>query len=237
MRTAFLERINPLAKAVSVLLCCFVLMISHSWTLNLATLLVCVFALTMLSRCSWRAMAAVLLPSLLLAVALASTGLFFGSHAGTPGASELNSMASAIQLATRVLALVALGTLFALSTNGEQLVTSLMMQAHLKPKFAYGVLAAYHLLPTISREWEQARLAYQVRGYRVHLFSFAPLFNALVNCVRWSETVAMAMESKGFDGDAARTFIQPIDIQKRDILFCTITLAAMLAGAACTFIF
>ena len=38
------------------------------------------------------------------------------------------------------------------------------------------------------------------------VLSLLPMFTMLVNSVRWSESVAMAMESKGFCSTAPRSF-------------------------------
>ena len=60
---------------------------------------------------------------------------------------------TALQLATRLLAYAGLGMLFALSTSGEFFIASLLHQCHLPPRFAYGILAAFHLMPGMVREF------------------------------------------------------------------------------------
>ena len=57
-----------------------------------------------------------------------------------------------------------------------------------------------------------------------------PFFAAMVNCMRWSETMAMAMESKGFDGDGARTFSRQMVVHRYDIAAMIVTLALVAAG-------
>ena len=81
---------------------------------------------------------------------------------------------------------------------------SLIHQCHLSPKYAYGVLAAFHLLPVIREELSRTRLAFRCGGISVTPFSLRPVFAMLVNTVHWSESIAMAMESKGFSGEEKR---------------------------------
>ena len=121
-------------------------------------------------------------------------------------AAMSTNLVSAMQLGSRILAYAGLGIMFALSTDGELFIHSLMHQCHLSPKFAYGILAAFHLMPSMVREFHQARLALKTRGMRVGAFSLKPVFSMLINSVRWSESLAMAMESKGFSGNEPRTF-------------------------------
>ena len=107
---------------------------------------------------------------------------------------------------------------------------SLIDQCHLSPRFAYGILAAVNLIPTLQREWTEVNLAYRVRRKKVGILPFGPLFNSLVNGIRWSENVAMAMESKGFEGDRNRTYFLKIYVKPMDFLFLGIFLGIFLLG-------
>lgn len=214
-----MERFNPFVKCLAILSCGLILSFGSSVLLNLLVLAVCLTLLLFASRARAVTMAKIALPALLAAASIFFTGLFFTSGrppspAGVPESQSLNfevmsySMASvynAAQLSTRILAYAGLGVLFALTTDGELFVQSLMHQCRLSPKYAYGVLAAFHLMPAIESELRRVRLAYRVRGIRVSPFSPGPVFTALVNVVHWSENVAMAMESKGFDGEGPRS--------------------------------
>jgi energy-coupling factor transport system permease protein len=181
-----------------------------------------------------------LLPAMLAAFSLFMSGLLY-SNSGTSAALEssenfqvaLNSSLSlynAMQLSTRVLAFAMLGILFTLTTDGELFIQSLMHQCHLSPKFAYGILAAFHLMPHIGEEYKNARRALRARGIRVTAFSMKPLFSSMVNCIRWSESIAMAMESKGFDGDGKRTFYCITRVHWYDFTFLLLLNAVLLAG-------
>ena len=219
MRT-FLEQWNPAVKAATVLLCVILLSVQYLVSLNLAVFGVCLILLLAGSRCGPRRMAALLLPAALAAFGLFVMGLYYARGGSVTQAALENVSAvpyavraamshnlyTALQLATRLLAYAGLGILFALSTDGEFFIASLLHQCRLSPKFAYGILAAFHLMPGMVREFDQVRLAFAVRGLRVHPLSLKPIFTMLVNSVRWSECVAMAMESKGFCGSAPRSY-------------------------------
>ena len=105
-----------------------------------------------------------------------------------------------------------------------------MHQCHLSPKFAYGILAAFHLMPTMARELEEARLAFQVRGVRLPRWSLKPVFAMMVNSVRWSESVAMAMESKGFSGSGTRTYYHVTHVRWYDMVFLAAAVGMTLLG-------
>lgn len=216
----FLEKWNPAVKAGTVLICVILLSVQYLVSLNLAVFGVCLVLLLVGSRCGLRRMAALLLPACIAALGLFVMGLYYARGGSVTQvaldnvsavpyavrAAMSHNLYTALQLATRLLAYAGLGILFALSTDAEFFIASLLHQCRLSPKFAYGILAAFHLMPGMVREFSQVRLAFAVRGLRVHALSLKPIFTMLVNSVRWSECVAMAMESKGFCGSAPRSY-------------------------------
>lgn len=105
-----------------------------------------------------------------------------------------------------------------------------MHQCKLAPKYAYGVLAAFHLLPGIKEEFGNVKMAFKVRGINVSPFSIKPIFAMLVNITYWSENVAMAMESKGFNGDGKRTFYTVTYIKWFDWCFFAAMISMIITG-------
>ena len=131
------------------------------------------------------------------------TGYRFGSEAtGGIGVEMLSGKQAGLIMSTRFFAIAGFGLLFALTTNPYELIKSMQKDAKLPRKFAYGMLCAINLLPHIKNEYATAKLAFQVRGVRVSAFSIKPIFSMLVNCFRWSETLSIAMHSKGFHDSA-----------------------------------
>mgnify|MGYP004513032087 FL=1 len=231
MRPTVLEKINPFIKVVTILVCGILMALTSSWKLNLAVLIAALLALLLLSNCKLSSLVKTFVPVILLAGAVFVSGMSYGkSAAQSASIYDVASMDSALLLSTRILAYVGMGMMFALSTDQKEFIMSLMHQAHIKPKFAYGVLAAVNLIPTLRREWDEVNLAYRARKKRTGLLPIGPLFNTLVNGIRWSENVAMAMESKGFDGDGSRTFAITTRVRAEDICFAVLCIGLMAAG-------
>lgn len=231
MRPTVLEKINPFIKVVTILVCGILMALTSSWKLNLAVLIAALLALLLLSNCKLSSLVKTFVPVILLAGAVFVSGMSYGkSAAQSASIYDVASMDSALLLSTRILAYVGMGMVFALSTDQKEFIMSLMHQAHVKPKFAYGVLAAVNLIPTLRREWDEVNLAYRARKKRTGLLPIGPLFNTLVNGIRWSENVAMAMESKGFDGDGSRTFAITTRVRAGDICFAVLCIGLMAAG-------
>ena len=234
MRPTVLEKINPFIKVVTILVCGILMALTSSWKLNLAVLIAALLALLLLSNCKLSSLVKTFVPVILLAGAVFVSGMSYGkSAAQSASIYDVASMDSALLLSTRILAYVGMGMMFALSTDQKEFIMSLMHQAHIKPKFAYGVLAAVNLIPTLRREWDEVNLAYPARKKRTGLLPIGPLFNTLVNGIRWSENVAMAMESKGFDGDGSRTFAITTRVRAGDICFAVLCIGLMAAGMIC----
>jgi energy-coupling factor transport system permease protein len=57
-----------------------------------------------------------------------------------------------------------------------------------------------------------------------------PVFTMLVNAVRWSESIAMAMESKGFSGESKRSYYSVPRVCVWDILGAVIMIGGIGAG-------
>lgn len=223
-----------------VLLSAILLSFNHSVMLNLVVFVVSVLLILFFSRAKATSMLKLLLPLCIITAALFMTGIknadqslmanYATGNYGLRELGEITPLYMGLQLSTRVMGYVGLGMLFSLTTPAEDFILSLMHQAKMKPKFAYGVLAAFHLMPNISRALEDAKLAYKVRGIRIGRLSLKPFFAAMVNCIRWSENLAMAMESKGFDGDGKRTFDRSLSVKFYDILILITVPAAILTG-------
>lgn len=239
-----LEKLNPSVKALTVLLCAVLLSFQYLVSLNTAVFLLCLLLLIFCSEASVKTALQILIPAFLAALGLFFMGLYYArghslTDAELSGLSSLpyavraamsTNLGAALQLATRLLAFAGLGVLFALTTDRELFLYSLMRQCHLPAGFAYGILAAVNLMPSMVREYKTVRLAFRVRGLRPGPFSLAPVFAMLVNSIRWSESVAMAMESKGFSGECPRSFYLSPRVRWTDWLFCLGAVGGILLG-------
>lgn len=248
-----LERINPSVKVATILISVILLSFVYKTRLNLAVFGVCLFLLLCFSNAKWKHVTAILIPALIAAFGLFMMGLYYAKgndvvslmSEGTSQTGELadisavpyavraamsTNLDTALQLSSRLLAFAGMGAVFALTTDGEYFVSSLMHQCRLKPKFAYGILAAVHLMPDMIREYRSVRLAFRARGIYTGIFSLRPIFTMLVNSIRWSESVAMAMESKGFCGEEPRTYYRIPKVTGADWCFMAACIGAIAAG-------
>ena len=196
----FISRINPFYKFVFIIVFSTVITFIHSlwlniWVFGVAMLLI----LTGVKYTQYVKVVKFLLPVAFISFSLFVMGLFFGEGSeGMFGTVTTQSTQTGITMATRFLSFAGIGLVFALTTNPYDLVKSLRKDAKLPRKFAYGMLCAVNLLPYIKTEYQNAIMAFRVRGVRVGVLSIKPLFSMLVNAFRWSEVLSLAMISKGF---------------------------------------
>lgn len=236
MKKPCLENVNPFCKALTVLISAVLLSFSYSVWLNLLVLGLSLTAVAIFSRASKKKLFLLFLPVLLMAVGFLITGLLYtgpkaAGYTGSIGiaAMSIGSLYNGLQLGTRIFAFAGLGILFSLTTGAQEFIVSLQQQAKLPPKFAYGILAAVHLLPNIQKEYGNARRALQVRGI-FSPFSLKPVFVMFVNAIRWSECLAMAMESKGFSEEGQRTNYHETSVKRLDVIFTVSICFCMAAG-------
>lgn len=239
-----LEKLNPSVKAGTVLVCVILLSFQYLVSLNLAVFFTCLLLLTFFSNASLKTALRILIPAFIAALGLFFMGLYY-ARGDSLTDTELSGLTSlpyavraamstnfhtALQLATRLLAFASFGVLFILTTDRELFLYSLIHQCHLPPSFAYGILAAVNLMPNMLREYQNVRLAFRIRGVQTGLFSLKPVFTMLVNSIRWSESTAMAMESKGFCRSASRSYYTIPRLHWYDWLCSMICVAAIIFG-------
>ena len=227
-----MKSLNPVCKLVGILLPTLMLAAVHNAILNLSAFLICI-TLLCISKVNIKHLLLMLVPITLIAVGMLFTGYHFQVQDGAPvNASSLNMTDNAIwnglTLSSRVLAYAGLGFLFVLTTNKIELIRSLQQQLHLPPVFTYGLLAAWNILPNIVEEYKSTRASFRSRGLYPLAFSPALLKPMLVKAVLWSEALAVAMESKGFDGNSGRTEYYEMKVTTKDILFPIITTFGLL---------
>jgi energy-coupling factor transport system permease protein len=153
-----------------------------------------------------------LAPLVLAALLIALTNLLFSTHNPDPAATEvlrigplritLEAIEAAAGLGARVVSIVSLGAVFALTTDATHLVDSLVQLAHMSPRFAYGLLAAYQAVPRLADDLATLRGARRLRGLR----EWDPrlLVGLLVRAIRHADQLSIAMDARGF-GSGPRT--------------------------------
>lgn len=217
-----MRSLNPACKFLGLLVITFVLASRRDPVWNFIAFALCV-AVICTSRVNFKWLL------LLLPVALAAAGMFFtGYRFSATGSMPVRAdtflvgntaLWNGLLQASRVLAYAGLGYAFALTTDRITLIRSFQKQFHLPQVFAYGLLAAWGVFPQMLQEYRRTKAAFRARGIRVLPVSPALLAPLLVKSVRWSEELAIAMESKGFDGHQRRSDFAPVRVRIRDWVF------------------
>jgi len=182
-----------------------------------------------------------LAPLGLAAFGIALTNLLFSTHNPDPLATELfrlgplrvtaEAVASAAGLGARILSIVSVGAVFALTSDATRLIDSLVQLAHVSPRFAYGTLAAYQAVPRLADDLSTLRSTRRLRGLR----EWHPrlLVGLLVRAIRHAEQLSIAMDARGF-GSGTRSTYRPIAWTPLDgavaVISALILLVALAAG-------
>jgi energy-coupling factor transport system permease protein len=131
-------------------------------------------------------------------------------------------------LSARVVAIAAIGVVFAQTTDPTRLMDALVQQARLPERFAYGALAAYQAVPRLAEDLATLRQARRIRGLRGgwHPRLFLGL---LVLAIRHADQLALAMDARGF-GSGPRSRYREVRWTPMDPLL--MVGASVVAGAA-----
>jgi energy-coupling factor transport system permease protein len=102
-----------------------------------------------------------------------------------------------VGIAARVVAIAAVGVVFAQTTDPTRLVDALVQQARVPDRFGYAALAAYQAVPLFSEDLTTLRQARRIRGLRG---GWHPrlLVGLLVLAIRHGDRMALAMDARGF---------------------------------------
>jgi len=229
-----MNKLNPGYKFLTLLIVSLILSFTFSAFLNMLVFSLCLL-LTIYTPTANKKRAFIFLAFISIAAAgMFMSGFLFPSN-GSSGeilgqTVYVASTDTAIKLSARMLAFGGIGILFALTTNSLEFIMSLMQQFRLPAKFAYGLLAAYHFFPVIISEYEIVRASLLVRGVKAVPISRKRLIPMLVHAFERSESIAMAMESRGFDGDAMRGTAFPVPLGKVDFLFMFLAIGGVTVG-------
>jgi len=221
---SLLGRTSPLVK----------LAVAVSWLIGLATTgragppvalaVVAIASGLLLGRIPPRRLIRALAPLVLAAMSIALANLLFSGSNTNPAATELARIGpfritreaadAALGLGARVMSIVAVGAVFAQTTDPTRLVDALVQQARLPARFAYGALAAYQAVPRLGEDLTILRQARRIRGlgggWHPRL-----LLGLLVRAIRHADQLALAMDARAFDSGPRSTY-RPIAWTWRD---------------------
>lgn len=121
-------------------------------------------------------------------------------------------------LFTRIYVFVFAGACITQTTTINQLVRSLEQNFKLPSKFAYGLLAAFNVIPRIKEEVHRIQIAGEMRGLYLSFWSPRLYFKAILSAINWADGLTQGMLSHGYHENMPRSIIEPISLTKKDWL-------------------
>ncbi|MGH3490991.1 MAG: energy-coupling factor transporter transmembrane component T family protein [Actinopolymorphaceae bacterium] len=240
---ALLGRLNPVTKLAAAT----IVMLGLLFTGDMVTpalVLAAELAAVAAAGVRWRVFLRRLSLLILMTCGLALTTLLFTDHQGGtvlldtgPLLVTTGSVDAAVAIALRVLAIALPGVVVFASTDPTELADALVQHLRTPPRFTFGALAAWRLVPVLGDEWRTLLLARRARGIdpgrspvrRIRLFA-SGVFALLVCAIRRGVRLATAMESRGFTTGADRTLARPQHLNAADGVFL-LTTVVVVSGA------
>ena len=236
-RRSILGRVNPLVK----------LGIALAWLLGLGLTVdvrppliltfVALVAGLSLGALEPAVLARRLAPLGIAALGIVLTNVLFSTHNPDPLATELvrigplrvttEAVVAAAGLGARVVSIISVGAVFALTTDTTNLVDSLVQLGRVSPRFAYGTLAAYQAVPRLFDDLATLRSARRLRGLR----EWHPrlLVGLLVRAIRHADQLSLAMDARGF-GSGPRSTYRPVAWAALDAVVAGTALVILVAA-------
>ena len=202
-----LGRTSPVLKLAIALVWLVGLATTTAWSPPLVMTAAVVIAALTVGRVPAGDLARAVAPLWLAALGLACFNIVFGAANGDPTATMVatigpwrvteEAVQAGVGLGLRVIAIGAVGAVFALTTDSTRLVDSLVQQARVPERFAYGALAAYGAIPRFASDLADLRAARRMRGLRG---TWHPriLVGLLVLAIRHGDRMALAMDARAF---------------------------------------
>jgi energy-coupling factor transport system permease protein len=229
---SFLHRVNPLTKLVLTVLVMVMLTAIVDPITPLAVAALGLVTIVALGHVPLGQTLRTLRPFLVVSFGLFWTSALFYASPGRPLANwgpltlteEGAAYGAAIML--RILAIFVVSLLFTLTTDPTAFLQALVQQAHVSPRFGYGIIAAYRFVPLFDGQLASIQAAHRIRGvargggplaqYRRLVTHMVPL---LAGAIRHAERVALAMDARGFGAVAGRTYYRRSVFGWRDVVF------------------
>lgn len=213
-----LGRTNPLVKLGVALAWLIGLALIHDPARPVILAVVAVVAGRILGRIPSARLIGGLTPLVAASASIALANLVFAAANTDPAAHELarigplrltaEAVVVASAIGARVLAIVAIGVVFAQTTDPTRLVDALVQHGRIPERFAYGALAAYQAVPRLGQDLATLRQARRIRGLR-SVWHPKLLLGLLVRAIRHADQLALAMDARGF-GTGPRTTYRPL---------------------------
>jgi energy-coupling factor transport system permease protein len=240
---SILGRTSPVLKLAMALAWLIGLATTNAWLPPIVLAAVAVVAALTIGRVPPGVLASAVAPLWLVAFGIAFFNTLFGVANADPASATMfavgpwrvtqEALQAGIGLGLRVVAIGAVGAVFALTTDSTRLVDALVQQAHVSERFAYGALAAYGAIPRFGADLANLRAARRMRGLRG---SWHPriLVGLLVLAIRHGDRMALAMDARAFgSGPRSRYREVPwtwldlvVGVAATAVLICALSMAS-----------
>ncbi len=235
-----LGRTSPVLKLGIALAWLIGLATTTAWAPPIVLAAVAVLAALTVGRVPAADLARAVAPLWLAAAGLAFFNTVFGLANADAASSTVLTLGpwrvtaeaidAGIGLGLRVVAIGAVGAVFALTTDSTRLVDALVQQARVPERFSYGALAAYGSIPRFGEDLVNLRAARRIRGLRG---SWHPriLVGLLVLAIRHGDRMALAMDARAF-GSEPRSRYRETRWSTTDLSIGVMATAALLGALA-----
>lgn len=238
-QTTFIDQVNPITKIISaVLLFVLVVFINNPNVLFFLTVFV-LLTLLILSGVKYKYLFGFIIVVLIFGFFSSMYMILYGEGTTTVFRYGLihiteESFIRGIHVMMRGLTLSFFGALIIFTTKITDIFYSLMIQARLKPKFAYSFMAAIRMVPIIAGEYMMLRRVRKVRKPLIqkrHISGIKGFITTVITLlsqsIRRAYRLGIAMESKQFD-DGPRTYYHETSFSRFDIVFTAYTVVIVI---------
>lgn len=226
-----LNTLNPLVKLVFCLAWLATAVLVFDPRFQLAIILTAALALVLFDRVSPLLVLGLSVPFALFGFGFLTTSLLFRRESDfalfVAGQSPFSSPAfsAGMTLFLRAIACGMISMLFALTTDPGALVRALMAHTRLSPRVGHALFAVFQLVPDLTTEARQIRLAHAMKRGRPPARFPGPgeaaglLIPLLAYAIRRAGRAAIAMEARGLRPGSPRSIIHVPPFRPRDAAF------------------
>lgn len=213
-------RINPSVQLGVSFLLSMVILFTKSWKLNGAMMLASIVIIVLFRQQPWGRVVKLSLGLLMITLTYFLSVYFYPNENLLVQTGSGGVFSVALELSSRILALGLVGISLSTSIEKNEFVASLIQQLKVPVAIAYSILVAINFLTLIQTEYEQSKLALQIRGISGSGVYLKALITMTIRLMRQSEYTAMAMELRGFSPDRVQKI--QLEISILDLIYSSL---------------
>ena len=216
-------RINPSVQLGVSFLLSMVILFTKSWKLNGAMMLASIVIIVLFRQQPWGRVVKLGLGLLMITLTYFLSVYFYPKENLLVQTGSNGVFSVALELSSRILALGLVGISLSTSIEKNEFVASLIQQLKVPVAIAYSILVAINFLTLIQTEYEQSKLALQIRGISGSGVYLKALLTMMIRLMRQSEYTAMAMELRGFSQDRVQKI--QLEISILDLIYSSLMMS------------